>query len=460
MSPKVLFVLSSHDQMGNTGKPTGWYLPEMAHPYYKLEGEADITVVSPAGGKAPLDPASVEMFKEDAEAQQFLKEKSALWENTEKLSDYIGKASQFDAIFYVGGHGPMFDLATDEKSHQLIREFYEAGKVVSAVCHGPAAFAKVKLSDGSYLVNGAEVTGFSNTEEDQVQLSSVMPFMLEDELKKNGGKYVKADEPWGAKVVSSGKNGKLLTGQNPNSAGPIGEAILKALPVNPRPRSTRFVMKVPKQSSRPRMAYECVSGPSKKTSPTKSISITILAGIEEKPLIVDRDAMCAKSPFFASACSETWKEGQDKINKLPSIEPHIMENYILWATGKIIFFHRYHVSPYDAVVPQSNYVKLYIAAHYLLNEHLQDDIVDLLGHPLRSQKLILEPEIIALVWQQTARSFITSDIIIRSACGLQRLIMGTVRIDNSDAGDGFIEACGKDFDRDLRQDLMDLRDKI
>ncbi|EGP83149.1 uncharacterized protein MYCGRDRAFT_77354 [Zymoseptoria tritici IPO323] len=236
MSPKVLFVLSSHDQMGNTGKPTGWYLPEFAHPYYKLEGKADITIVSPAGGKAPLDPSSVEMFKEDAESQKFLKEKSALWENTEKLSDYIGKASQFDAIFYVGGHGPMFDLATDEKSHQLIREFYEAGKVVSAVCHGPAALAKVKLSDGSYLVNGAEVTGFSNTEEDQVQLSSVMPFMLEDELKKNGGKYVKADEPWGAKVVSSGNHGKLLTGrgtiltgQNPNSAGPIGEAILKAL---------------------------------------------------------------------------------------------------------------------------------------------------------------------------------------------------------------------------------------
>jgi putative intracellular protease/amidase len=123
----------------------------------------------------------------------------------------------------------MFDLATDEQSHQLIREFYESGKVVGAVCHGPAAFAKVKLSDGSYLVNGAEVTGFSNEEEDQVQLSSVMPFMLEDELKKNGGKYVKADQAWGAKVVSSGRNQRLVTGQNPNSAGPIGEAILKAL---------------------------------------------------------------------------------------------------------------------------------------------------------------------------------------------------------------------------------------
>jgi putative intracellular protease/amidase len=94
--------------MGNTGKPTGWYLPEFAHPYYKIEGKAEITVVSPKGGKAPLDPSSVEMFKEDAESKKFLNEKSALWENTEKLSDYLGKASQFDAVFYVGGHGRMF----------------------------------------------------------------------------------------------------------------------------------------------------------------------------------------------------------------------------------------------------------------------------------------------------------------------------------------------------------------
>lgn len=215
--------------MGNTGNPTGWYLPEFAHPYYKLEGKADITIASPKGGEAPLDPSSVEAFKEDPESKKFLAEKSSLWKNTEVLSKFIGKASDFDAVFYVGGHGPMFDLATDDQSHQVIREFYEAGKVVGAVCHGPAALANVKLSDGSYLVNGAEVTGFTNVEEDQVQLSSVMPFMLEDQLVKNGGKFVKADEPWGPKVVSSGKNGKLITGQNPNSASPIGEAILKAL---------------------------------------------------------------------------------------------------------------------------------------------------------------------------------------------------------------------------------------
>lgn len=215
--------------MGNTGKPTGWYLPEFAHPYYKLEGKADITIASPKGGEAPLDPSSVEAFKEDPESKKFLAEKSALWKNTEVLSDFIGKSNEFAAIFFVGGHGPMFDLATDAQSHKLIAEFYESGKVVSAVCHGPAALANVKLSDGSYLVSGAEVTGFTNAEEDQVQLSAHMPFMLETQLAENGGKFVKADEPWGAKVVSSGKNGKLITGQNPNSASPIGEAILKAL---------------------------------------------------------------------------------------------------------------------------------------------------------------------------------------------------------------------------------------
>ncbi|KAK4496745.1 hypothetical protein PRZ48_012728 [Zasmidium cellare] len=226
--PKVLFVLTSHDKMGNTGNPTGWYLPEFAHPYYKLEKEASITIASPKGGEAPLDPSSVEMFKEDAEAVKFLKEKESLWKNTEKLSKFLDSADEFDAVFYVGGHGPMFDLATDPESQQIIRAFYEKGKVVSAVCHGPAALANVKLSDGSYLVNGQEVTGFTNTEEDQVGLSSAMPFMLETKLQENGGKFVKAD-PWAPKVVSSGRGNKLITGQNPASAGPIGEAILKAI---------------------------------------------------------------------------------------------------------------------------------------------------------------------------------------------------------------------------------------
>lgn len=122
----------------------------------------------------------------------------------------------------------MFDLATDSESQQLIKEFYEKGKVVSAVCHGHAALANVKLSDGSYLIKGQEVTAFTNAEEDQAGLSSAMPFMLETKLGENGAKFVKAD-PWAAKVVSSGKGNKLITGQNPASAAPLGEAILAAL---------------------------------------------------------------------------------------------------------------------------------------------------------------------------------------------------------------------------------------
>ncbi|KAK4610416.1 Glyoxalase 3 [Fulvia fulva] len=227
--PKILFVLTSHDRMGDTGNPTGWYLPEFAHPYNKLAPHADITIASPKGGEAPLDPSSVEMFKEDAESTRFLKEKEALWKNTEKLETFVGREGEFDAIFYVGGHGPMFDLATDGTSHSLIRSFYESNKVVSAVCHGPAALANVKLSDGSYLIAGKDVTGFTNVEEDQVGLSSAMPFLLETKLVENGGQFIKAEEPWGAKVVNSGLEGRLITGQNPNSAGPVGEAILKAI---------------------------------------------------------------------------------------------------------------------------------------------------------------------------------------------------------------------------------------
>jgi len=228
MAPKVLIVLSSHDKLGNTGKPTGWYLPEFAHPYEILSPHVDITIASPLGGAAPLDPKSVEASKEDAVSVKFLNTKEALWKNTEKLSSFLGKADQFEAIFYPGGHGPMFDLATDETSHKLINEFYSHNKIISAVCHGPAALAYVKLADSSYLIADQPVAGFSNSEEDAVQLSSEMPFMLEDQLNKaSGGKYVKADD-WAPKVAI-GRGGRLITGQNPASAGPVGQAIYDAI---------------------------------------------------------------------------------------------------------------------------------------------------------------------------------------------------------------------------------------
>ncbi|KAK0715551.1 DJ-1/PfpI family protein [Lasiosphaeris hirsuta] len=227
MVPKVLIVLTSHNKLGDTDRLTGWYLPEFAHPYDEFKAAGfEITVASPKGGVAPLDASSVEMFKNDPSSARFLDENTALWENTEKLESFLGKADQFDAIFYPGGHGPMFDLAIDVTSQKLIAEFASKGKVVSAVCHGPAVFVNVKTEDGEIYLKGKQVTGFSNAEEEQVQLTKEMPFLLEDRLVEiTGGKFVKADEPWGVKVVV---DGKLITGQNPASAKKVGEAIVKA----------------------------------------------------------------------------------------------------------------------------------------------------------------------------------------------------------------------------------------
>ena len=198
----------------------------MAHPYHVLHEKADITVASPKGGESPLDPASIEAAKDDVSVD-FYKNNSQVWKNTEKLSSFVGKANEFDAIFYVGGHGPMYDLADDPTSQQIIKEFWEAGKIVSAVCHAPAVFYDVKLSDGSLLVAGKEVTAFTNAEEEQVGLTKVVPFLPEDALNKaSGGKFVKAAEPWGVKVAVAGR---LITGQNPASATAVGEALAKAL---------------------------------------------------------------------------------------------------------------------------------------------------------------------------------------------------------------------------------------
>ncbi|GIJ85084.1 hypothetical protein Asppvi_003939 [Aspergillus pseudoviridinutans] len=225
--PKFLFVLSSQNILPSRGTQTGWYLPELVHPYNKLAPLFEIVIASPCGGEAPLDPYSVEATKEDPECVSFLKEKSGVWKNTLKLDSLLGKSSEFTGIFYVGGHGPMFDLANDVTSHALIREFYENGKVVSAVCHGPAALVNVKLSDGSYLVAGQKVTGLSDAEEEFMQFTKDMPFLLESELRKKGAVYEKADDLFGVKVLASGKNGKLITGQNPPSATVIGEAMIK-----------------------------------------------------------------------------------------------------------------------------------------------------------------------------------------------------------------------------------------
>ncbi|KAH6856084.1 class I glutamine amidotransferase-like protein [Chaetomium sp. MPI-CAGE-AT-0009] len=226
-SPKVLVVLTSHDKLGDTGKPTGWYLSELAHPYEVLTSQGfSVTLASPAGGPAPLDPSSVQAAADDAVSQTFHSEQKALWEDTQPLVAFLGRANEFDAIFFPGGHGPMYDLAIDPTTQDLVAEFAKKGKVVSAVCHGPAALVGVKGPEGGYFLEGKAVTGFTNAEEETVGLAEAMPFSLEDRLVERGGRFEKAAEKWGEKVVV---DGKLITGQNPASAKGVGEAIVRAV---------------------------------------------------------------------------------------------------------------------------------------------------------------------------------------------------------------------------------------
>jgi len=223
---KILLVLTSHDELGNTGHKTGFWLEEFATPYYIFkDANADITLASPNGGQPPLDPKSdepdfqteaTERFKKDADAQAALA-------NTLKLSDI--SADDYDAVFYPGGHGPLWDLAEDQNSIALIESMYSAGKPVAAVCHAPAVFRHTKAPDGSPLIAGKSVTGFSNTEEDAVQLSEVVPFLLEDELKAKGANYSKADD-WHPYAIT---DGNLITGQNPASSDLVAKAVLKSV---------------------------------------------------------------------------------------------------------------------------------------------------------------------------------------------------------------------------------------
>ena len=210
----ILMVLTSHDRLGDTGKKTGFWLEEFAAPYYAfLDAGANVTLASPAGGQPPLDPSSdtenaqtkdTKRFKEDSEAQKHLA-------NTKKLADM--KAEDFDSVFYPGGHGPLWDLAVDKDSINLIETFVQQDKPVAFVCHSPAALKNVKV-DGEYLVKGKTVTGFTNSEEDAVGLTDVVPFLVEDVLKANGGNYEKAAD-WESFVV---EDGLLITGQNPASS--------------------------------------------------------------------------------------------------------------------------------------------------------------------------------------------------------------------------------------------------
>ncbi|TEB30212.1 class I glutamine amidotransferase-like protein [Coprinellus micaceus] len=223
--PSVLFILTSCNKT-LTGKPTGWYLPEAAHPYYVLAPHATIDFASPAGPNPPLDHGSAEAFKGDKESVQFLKDETVSQKlaNAKKLSEVNLK--DYDAIFYVGGHGPVIDLSADELNAKLASDAWKEGKVVSAVCHGPAALVQAVDASGKSIFSGRNFTGFSNNEEEIVGMVQEIPFLLEDKIKALGGQYEKASDPWGPKVVV---DGKLITGQNPASAACVGEAILKAI---------------------------------------------------------------------------------------------------------------------------------------------------------------------------------------------------------------------------------------
>lgn len=211
----ILMVLTSHDKLGDTGKKTGFWLEEFAAPYYVFkDAGADVTLASPKGGQPPLDPASeaeaaltdaTKRFNNDEEAQGELA-------NTVILSTV--SADHFDALFFPGGHGPLWDLAEDTDSIKLIESFARSDRPIGAVCHAPAVFKHTKGPDGKPLVSGKNVTGFANTEEDGVGLSDIVPFLVEDMLGANGGRYQKGED-WGSFVVT---DGKLITGQNPASS--------------------------------------------------------------------------------------------------------------------------------------------------------------------------------------------------------------------------------------------------
>ncbi|MHA7056973.1 type 1 glutamine amidotransferase domain-containing protein [Aquimarina sp. M1] len=223
---KVLFVLTSHDQLGDTGEKTGFWVEEFAAPYYYLTDKgSEVIIASPKGGQPPIDPSSDKPENQTEATKRFhndnqVKEKLS---KTLKLSEVNEK--DYDAVFYPGGHGPLWDLSNDQDSINLIQSFYENNKPTGLVCHAPAALKNVKTANGEYLVKGKKVTGFTNSEEKAVELTNVVPFLVEDMLKENGATYSKADD-WQSYSV---QDGNLITGQNPASSEEVAEKLLNLL---------------------------------------------------------------------------------------------------------------------------------------------------------------------------------------------------------------------------------------
>jgi putative intracellular protease/amidase len=223
---KILMVLTSHSELGNTGEKTGFWIEEFAAPYYELaDAGADITLASPKGGRPPIDPRS--------ELPDFQTESTHRFDKDQQLKEKLAhtlpldtlNAADYDAVFYPGGHGPLWDLVSNKQSISLIGHFYQQGKPVAAVCHAPAALVNVKLPNGEPLVKNKKVTGFSNTEEDAVHLTNVVPFLLEDELKRAGAQYSKGPD-WSSYVQ---QDGLLITGQNPASSAEAAKLLLNLL---------------------------------------------------------------------------------------------------------------------------------------------------------------------------------------------------------------------------------------
>ena len=223
---KVLIVLTSHGELGNTGEKTGFWIEEFASPYYVLaDAGAELTLASPKGGQPPVDPKSESADAQSSYTKRFYGDYDLIDKvaHTLKLSEV--NETDYDAVFYPGGHGPLWDLSADAISITLIENFYKHNKPVAFVCHAPAALLKVKAPDGEPLVKGKEVTGFSDTEEEAVKLTKVVPFLLEDELKKLGALYSKGDN-WSSYVK---EDGLLITGQNPASSEEVARKLLIAI---------------------------------------------------------------------------------------------------------------------------------------------------------------------------------------------------------------------------------------
>jgi putative intracellular protease/amidase len=223
MTKKILMVLTSHDELGNTGQKTGFWVEEFAAPYYAfIDAGVEVTLATPKGGQAPIDPTSTledfqtlatDRYDADNEAQ-------AKIANTLTLASV--NEADFDAVFYPGGHGPLWDLTDNTDSITLIENFLNAGKAVATVCHASAALLNVKQASGDFAVKGKAVTGFTNSEEEAVQLTEVVPFLVEDELIKRGGEYQKAQD-WHAFAI---QDGLIITGQNPASSALAAEKLL------------------------------------------------------------------------------------------------------------------------------------------------------------------------------------------------------------------------------------------